>query len=181
MDNPRFPLHDETLWTRPTARVKRAALLEVLAEASPGQTVVIDAEGLQAFDHSFASEFFSKTLRELPVSYPGVFLIVEHLGEFPIESLEVTLERDKQILMVRVEEGLKLLGDHRPADQEMIDALAASPGPATAAALSAQLGVTINAMNERLAKLTRFGLVYRVEETSSAGRRQFAYRTASCH
>lgn len=179
MDDSRFLLSDETLWTRTTARAKRAALLKIIDRAKPGQTVVVDAEGLKAFDHSFASEFFSKTLRELPVSYPGVFLVVEHLGEFPTESLEVTLERDRQILLVRAGASLKLIGDHHPADQATIDAIAAEPGPVSAAELSARLGVSINAMNERLAKLARFGLVHRVEGTSPAGRRQFAYQTAS--
>jgi predicted transcriptional regulator len=67
------------------------------------------------------------------------------------------------------------LGKLHPADQTTFDAIAQAREPITAAELSGQLGVNLTAMNERLSKLARLGLVRREKGISPAGREQYLY------
>ena len=55
------------------------------------------------------------------------------------------------------------------------DAIVRAKEPITAAELSSQLDVNLTAMNERLSKLARMGLVRREKGTSPAGREQYLY------
>ena len=172
-----FPLgeHGRHLWTRELAQKIRSQLQEVLQELNVGDAVVIDVKGVEVFDYSFANEFFAKTLFSLPVEYPGRFLIVEHLTTYTRENLEKTLESVGLAVIERRGRKLHLLGKVHPTDQETFDAVARTKEPATAATLAEQFGINLTAMNERLSKLAKLGLVRREKSTSPAGREQYLY------
>lgn len=180
MDDLRLIIDEETLWTRYDAEPIRERLLGLLAQARPGQSVVIDAHRLQGFDHSFAAELFAQTAGELPSRFPGVFVVVDGLAELPLGNLAATLRDCNRVMLARrADGGLALVGDHHPLDQQTLDAVRSSEALGTAAGLSDLLGISVNAVNERLSKLVRLGLVRRVEGVSSAGRKQFTYHSAS--
>jgi len=167
--------YGKQLWTREKAKEIRSQLQGRLQELNVGETLVIDVRDVEVFDYSFANELFAKTLLNLPVDYPGRFLVVEHLTPYTRENLEKTLESVGLVMIERKGKKLHLLGKLHSADQMTFDAIARTKEPITAAELSSQLDVNLTAMNERLSKLARLGLVRREKGTSPAGREQYLY------
>ncbi len=163
------------LWTREKAQGIRSQLQEKLQELSIGDTLVIDVKDVEVFDYSFANELFAKILLTLPVDHPGKFLVVEHLTAYARENLEKTLESVGVAIIERRGRKLYLLGKVHPADQRTFDAIAQAKEPVSAASLADQLTVNLTAMNERLSKLTKLGLVRREKGTSPSGREQYLY------
>jgi hypothetical protein len=172
-----LPLVDygEHLWTREKAQKIRSRLQSMLQELNIGDTLVIDLRGVEVFDYSFANELFAKTLLSLPVDYPGRFLVVENLTTYTRENLEKTLESVGLALIERRGKKLQLLGKLHAADQQTFEAIAQAKELVTAIELASRLGVHLTAMNERLSKLAKMGLVRREKGTSPAGREQYLY------
>lgn len=173
----RFPLVDygKHLWTREKAQEIRSRLQGMLQELNIGDTLVIDVRGVEVFDYSFANELFAKTLLSLPVDYPGRFLVVENLTTYTRENLEKTLESVGLAMIERRGKKLHLLGKLHAADQQTFEAIAQAKEPVTAIELASGMDVHLTAMNERLSKLARMGLVRREKGTSPAGREQYLY------
>lgn len=163
------------LWTRERAREIRSRLKDMLEELHAGDVMVIDAQGVEVFDYSFANELFGKTLLSLAAEHPGRFLVVENLTTYTRENLAKALESLGLAIIERKGRKLHLLGKVHPADQETFDAIVRAKGPVTAGVLTEQLGVNLTAMNERLAKLARLALVRREKGASPAGREQYQY------
>ena len=70
---------------------------------------------------------------------------------------------------------LQLIGKVHPTDEDTFRAVAAAKRPVSASAIGEDLGVALTAMNERLTKLTKLGLVRRQPALSAAGREQYEY------
>jgi len=164
------------LWTRELAKEVRSQLVVLLDQLEPGDTAVIDAAGVQVFDYSFANELFGKTLLSLPYEYPGRFLIVENLSPYVRLNLTKALESLGLAIIERTGGELKLLGKVHPADEATFAEVAKSREPLTAAVLRDRLGANLNAINERLTKLTNLALVRRERGVSPAGRELYLYR-----
>jgi hypothetical protein len=177
----RFKLskYGKQLWTRVRAREVRRDLLQLIDDRNlePGQaaTLVVDAKQVEVFDYSFANELFGKTLISLPNDYPGILLLVENLNEYTRENLSKALESLGLVMIERKGRALDLIGKVASSDKETFDAIAGQNEPITSGRLTEMLKVTVNAMNERLSKLTELGLVRRTKGVSSAGREQFVY------
>jgi hypothetical protein len=167
------------LWTREKAREIRGALTKVLDRLNAGDTLVIDTNKVEVFDYSFANEFFGKSLLSLPTEHPGRFIVVENLTEYTRENLIKALEGMGLAMIERKGTKLALLGKVHPTDEETFTAVVRAKSPATAAELKNRLEVNLNAINERLSKLTGLGLIRRERATSAAGREQFQYRVLS--
>jgi hypothetical protein len=150
-----------------------AALLETLGV---GGVLVIDAAGVEAFDFSFATELFGKTLLTLGSEYPGRFVIAENLTECTNENLSKALESLSLTMIERSQGELKLLGKVHPADEETFSQIVGMGEAVSAGALSKKLEVNLTAMNERLSKLTNLGVVRREKGSSASGREQYVYR-----
>lgn len=165
----------EHLWTRERARAPRERVESMLEEAQPGDTVVIDAKGVEVFDYSFANELFGKTLLRLPKEHPGRFLLVEHLTKYTHENLAKALESLNLMMIAREGRRLKLIGKLHPTDAETFDAIDAAKEPVTATVLKDRLGINLTAVNERLHKLTGMGIVRREKGRSSVGREVYSY------
>ncbi|MGA2269610.1 MAG: DUF4325 domain-containing protein [Bryobacteraceae bacterium] len=167
------------LWTRDLARKIRVRVVEGLAELAPGDVLVIDAQGVEVFDFSFANELFGKLLLELPKDHSGRFVIVEHLTAYTRENLAKALESLGLVIIERKGKKLEMLGKAHTVDQQTFNVIAQAKESITAAELKEKLGINLNAMNERLTKLTGLGLVRREKTVSGAGREQYEYRVLS--
>jgi len=166
------------LWTKEKARQIRSRVAAILNILEIGDVLVIDAAAVEAFDFSFATELFGKTLMTLAVESPGRFLIVENLNECTEENLNQALESLNVAMIERRETTLSLLGKVHPADQETFTAVVKA-GAVSAGAMSKNLEVNLTAMNERLSKLTSMGIVRREKGSSATGREQYVYRVLS--
>ena len=171
----RLAQHGKQLWTRETARTIRGELVAELEQLKAGDVLVIDAKGVEVFDYSFANEFFGRTILTAPREFPGRFVLVENLSEYPHENLEKALEGMNLAMLERARKGLHLIGKVHPADETTLKAIVTQGAPTTAATLSDKLKVGLNAMNERLTKLVGLGVLRRERATSSAGREQYEY------
>lgn len=168
------------LWTREPARRILAEVEESLAELDPGDVLVLDLKGVEVFDFSFANELFGKAMMRLPNEAAGRFLVVENVGSYARENLQQALEKLKLIMIERKGGKPDLLGRVGPADKQTLLAIWKKGEGATAPLLQKPLNVeSLTAMNERLSKLVRLGLVRREAITSQAGREQYQYRVLS--
>src|SRR3990172_8655694 len=90
------------LWTREFARKIRKELNAIFNELSAGDTLIIDAKGIEVFDYSFANELFGKTLISLSTEHIGKFLVVENLTDYCRENLSKALESLNLIIIERI-------------------------------------------------------------------------------
>lgn len=170
-----YRLTGRRLWTRDRAREPRAAVEALLERASPGEIVTIDVRGVEVFDFSFASELFGRLLQRMPTEYPGRFIVIENLGPWTHPNLEAALAGLDLAAIIRDERGqFRLLGKVTETDRQTFDALLARGGSSTATELATGLEVNLTAMNERLQKLVRSGLLRRED---APGRARFTYHS----
>ena len=155
----------------------RKELNELLDGSGPGGVVVVDLNGVEAFDFSFANEFFGKTVLSLPKEHPERFLVVENLTEYIRENLEETMEGLKTAVLERKGRELVLLGKIHPAYQETFRLISGTQESVTAGEVSEKMQINVTAANERLAKLAGMGLIRREKGTSESGRELFLYST----
>lgn len=167
------------LWTKERARQIRSRVGAILTTLEGGDVLVIDAVAVEAFDFSFATELFGKTLVTLALEFPGRFLIIENLNECTEENLNQALESLNIAMIERRDGRLNLLGKAHPADRETFAALVKAGEAVPAGVLSKNLDVNLTAMNERLSKLTSLGVVRREKGSSATGREQYVYRVLS--
>lgn len=173
-----FPLGKEgpRFWTRERAREIRPKVERLLSELSAGDAIVIDAAGVEVFDFSFANEFFGKLVMIIGQEGSGRFLVIENLTEYARENLAKALESLNLAAIERRGKKLEILGKIHSVDRQTFEAIVERKAPITASELKDELGVNLNAMNERLAKLTSMGLIRRERGLSPAGREQYEYR-----
>lgn len=157
------------------ARKIRAELTSLLDELQTGDTLVIDAKGVDVFDYSFANELFGKLILAMPVDYPDRFITVENLTSYTRENLTKALEGMGLAMIERKAGKPGLIGKVHPTDEQTFTAIVRGKGPVTAAELKETLEINLNAANERLSKLASLGLVRRQRGTSPAGREQYEY------
>jgi hypothetical protein len=167
--------YGERLWTRDLARAIRVQVQERLEGLQPGDVLVLDTQGVEVFDYSFADELFGRLLLTLPHDYPGRFVMVEGLSTYTQENLAKALEALGLMMIERRYGTLQLIGKVHPAHQDTFAAIVQGRSPMTSAALARQLRVNLKAMNERLAKLTACGVIRRETSRSPVGREHYQY------
>lgn len=168
--------HGDALWTRETAAKIRIEIETVVRDLPEGEVVAIDARGVKVFDFSFANELFGRLIHDLPQMAPSKFIVVERLTGYARENLEKALESIGLAILERRDGKLSLLGKKGAADEDTFQAIARHTKPVSAAVLAEELGTNPTAMNERLTKLTRLGVIRRQKVASPAGREQYAYQ-----
>ncbi len=176
----RYKLNKEgssELWTRKPARKMRLEVEEILPGLAPGDALVLDAKGVRVFDFSFANELFGRLAHDLPTLMPGRFIIVTNLSMYARENLHRALDSLGLVMVERRAGQLSLLGKAGVTDAKTFQAIAKEAKPVTAAALAGSMRTNPTAMNERLTKLTRLGLVSREKGASKVGREQYEYTT----
>lgn len=164
------------LWTRESGDGVRKKLFEVLGHTRSGDVVVVDFDGIKAFDYSFANELFGKTLPRMPIDFPDQFIAVTNLNEYTRENF---INAISNLPLVVVEKklggGLALLGKVHPVDKVTFETICESSHPLTSIELAKHLDVKIQAMNERLSKLVDMRVIRRSQSLSQAGREQYEY------
>lgn len=171
----RLAEHGPHLWTRGLASELRGQINELLGALEPGDSLVLDLEEVEAFDYSFANEFFGRAMIDLPSAHPGRFLLVENVDGFAREDLGNALDALGLAMVERRNGALGLIGKAHPADRETFAVIVQVEGPVTAATLSEHLGLNLTTMNERLGKLSSAGLIRRERGVSPAGREPYQY------
>jgi hypothetical protein len=169
-------IYGTQLWGRAKARQVRFALNQMLENLEPGDVLVVDHEGVEAFDLTFATELLGKLIALVVTEHAGRFVLVENLNECTGENLSVALERLGLAMIVRESKQFSLIGRVNPSDIETFTECIAVGGVVSATLMSTRLGITLTAMNERLAKLTAMGVVRREKGSSASGRTQYEYR-----
>lgn len=167
------------LWTRELAKKIRRDLEALLSKTQPGDTLVMNASGVEVFDYSFANELFGKSLLSIGVEYPGRFLIVEGLTDYTRENLTNALQSLNLAMIERRKQKLDIIGKIHPAYKATFHAILRAKEAVSANTLKDQLEINLTAANERLSKLTGMGLIRRQKATSTAGREQFLYSAPS--
>lgn len=167
------------LWTRELAKRIRVELNKLLDETTLGDVVIIDAEGIEVFDYSFANELFGKSLLSMPNEYPERFLIVEHLSLYTKENLDKALEGMNLAMIERNGKKIALIGKLHQAYVDTLMSIFNAKEPVSANQVKDELNINLTAANERLSKLVSLGLLRRQKGTSSAGREQFLYSTVT--
>ena len=161
------------LWTRDWASRLREEIESIIGKMSADSLMVINASGVKVFDFSFASEFFAKLVLRFPNEYPGRCIAVSNLAPHVRENLEAALYRAGVMMLELVDKTWELIGKFSGADENTLKALSDTGKPISATDLAAQLNIRVTACNERLARLTRFGLIHRL--ASQSGRVQYLY------
>lgn len=163
------------LWVRERAKELRKDIEKELEALSPGDTLIIDLDGIEVFDYSFANELFGKTILSMSKEYANRFFIVENLNDYTRENLDKALDTLNLIMIERKDNHLQLIGKVHPADRQTFSLIEESSKPLTAIELKDKLGINLTAVNERLNKLTEMALVRRETSVSQAGRQQYTY------
>ena len=164
------------IWIRPLGEELQAKYVDKeLKTLAPGDALIIDAKDVEVFDGSFANAFFSKTVLDMANHYPNRFFIVENLNEYTRHNLWKDLKDFSLIMIERENSQLKLLGKIHPADSQTFDLIKHASKPLTAIELKDKLNINLTAVNERLSKLTEYGVVRRDTGISEAGRQQYIY------
>lgn len=169
--------HGSQLWTRDLARKIRVDVDAALEALPEGGVLVIDAADVEVFDFSFANELFGKTLIKLSTEFQGRFVVVVGLKEYTRLNLNEALKSLGLTMIEKKGRSHQLIGKVHPTDQETFLAVTSAKRPVSASKIGEELGVALTAMNERLTKLAKLGLVRRQPAVSAAGREQYEYTT----
>jgi hypothetical protein len=171
-----LPADALTSWmmTRDNGAAVRQQLTLLARNASSDDTVVIDLSAVEAMTYSFADEFLGKFLAERDESSEGPGIVLEGVGEDPLETTLLVLERRSLAVVLREVAGPRLLtrDGHLVATYEralMLQEFRASD-------MAEQLGITPQNVNNRLKKLTAIGALRRKKNSAERGGKEFAYR-----
>ncbi|HEX6745701.1 MAG TPA: hypothetical protein VF092_00195 [Longimicrobium sp.] len=152
------------LVTRPTGRAIRTGVESQIAEMDgPAEPClsILDFSQVRVLDYSCADEIVAKLLlRFLGEERPAeAYFVVLGMQEHHEEAIEAVLERHSLLLVARDEEGtVKLMGAATPVHRAAWDALTRR-GRAGAAELSADTGLSPDAVEATLAALINHRVV----------------------
>jgi hypothetical protein len=169
--------HDGLLATRQQAEAIRSELqAELLAHRSAADPVAIDMRGIKAMSFPFADSFFGPLLAGwLSGYYDEHPIVVFGANEDVAETVDAALKL-RNMGVVSVGDETRLLGGER-ALRETIQ-LAANLGRFSATQLGVELGVSPQAVNNRLKALVRMGALEREPVVVPGGGREFMDRVS---
>jgi hypothetical protein len=184
VDDVHFPLSDRIgsdglLATREEGEAARSALQRELLATSADAPVGIDASGVKAMSFPFADSFFGPLLSGWLTGYYDEHpIVVFGANRSVAETIDAALKlRNMGVVLRGSDDGAELLGGE-PALRETIQAGMRLGGAFSASQLGLELGVTPQAMNNRLKALVRMGALRRVAVAVAGGGREFEYRVA---
>ncbi len=172
---------DGLLVTRDQGEKARSALQwELHTHRTSSEPVGIDARGIKAMSFPFADSFFGLLLSGWLAGYYDEHPIVVFGASREIaETIDAALRLRKMgLISVQTEGDAELLGGE-PALRETIEAATKLGATFSASRLGLELGVTPQAMNNRLKALLRMGALVRVPVTVRGGGREFEYRVTN--
>ena len=162
------------LSTRSTAAKVREELEQAVRAVRDAQRVDVDFSGVEAITISFADEFIGRFMTARAAGDVGdVAVVVTGLNGEVEEALSICLERRDAIATARAKDGFWLLGGDQI--QETTFESLVQRGVSTASDLATELSITPQNANNRLKRLTAFGVVRRQKEAPQTGGREFVY------
>ncbi len=187
LDGVHFRLSDWTgetglLATREQGEAARSALQRELTATPPDMPVGIDARNVDAISFPFADSFFGPLLSGWIAGYYDEHpIVVFGANRAVAETIDAALRLcNMGVVSVRGERetgDAELLGGES-ALRQTIAAAARLGGQFSASQLGLELGVSPQAMNNRLKALLRMGALIRVPIAVPGGGREFAYRVS---
>jgi len=165
------------LVTRETGTVIRGRLeRELIAEADP-TVAFLDFSGIGVIDYSCADEVIAKLLsRLLSGEYGDKFIVLKGLSSNQMENIEVALERKKlPVLYLQEGGGWQVIGFLNNYLRKTLVSVM-ERGNITLREFAREGGVGLNTAGTRLLNLYKKRLIWRSEEVSKEGGRQFAYK-----
>jgi hypothetical protein len=166
------------LSTREQGEAARSALQRELLSNPPDAPVGIDAREITAMSFPFADSFFGPLLSGWLTGYYDEHpLVVFGANRDISETIDAALKLRNMGVVMTSDSGAELLGGE-PALRETIAAASRLGGRFSASQLGLELGVSPQAMNNRLKALLRMGALVRVPVAVRGGGREFEYRVA---
>ena len=168
---------------RPQGRRVQESLDARLRALPPGGVLIVDFDGVEMMDYSFADEALGTIYSRMAAKeYPDRHLVLEAL----LENIEVALNRREVAALVLAENSAKngvlvsrdawrIVGE---LPGHLVDTLRAvmEKGQVTVRELAAMLGLdSATACNNRIAKLYQLHLVKREATVVPEGGRQYSY------
>lgn len=166
------------LVTRETGVVIRERLeRELIGETDP-TVAFLDFSGVGVVDYSCADEVIAKLVsRLLSAEYGDKFIVLEGLSSNQMENIEVALERKKlAVLSLQETEGWQIIGFLNNYLRKTL-ASVMERGNITLRELAEEGRIGLNTGGTRLLNLYKKRLIWRSEEVSREGGRQFVYKS----
>jgi len=166
------------LVTRETGAIIRERVeRELMAE--PGRIVaLLDFSAIGVIDFSCADEVIAKLIsRLLSEEYGEKFIVLTGLSSNQMENIEVALERKKlACLYVKKAGGWQVVGFLNNYLRKTLVSVM-EKGSITLRQLAREGGIGLNTGGTRLLNLYKKKLIWRSEEVSREGGRQFVYKS----
>ncbi len=166
------------LVTRETGVVIRERLeRELIMEADP-TVAFFDFSGVGVIDYSCADEVIAKlTSRLLSNEYGEKFIVLEGLSSNQMENIAVALERKKlAVLYLQEGGGWQVIGFLNNYLRKTLVSVM-ERGSIILRELAQEGGIGLNTAGTRLLNLYKKRLIWRSEEVSKEGGRQFVYKS----
>lgn len=166
------------LVTRETGALIRERLeRELMTEADP-TVAFVNFSGVGVIDYSCADEVIAKlTSRLLSHEYGDKFIVLEGLSSNQMENIAVALERKKlAALYLQERGGWQIIGFLNNYLRKTLVSVM-ERGSITLRELAHERGIGLNTGGTRLLNLYKKRLIWRSEEVSKEGGRQFVYKS----
>jgi hypothetical protein len=166
------------LVTRETGAVIRARLERELSGEADPTVAFLDFSGIGVIDYSCADEVIAKFIsRLLSEEYGNKFIVLKGLSSNQVENIEVALERKKlAVLFMQEGGGWQVIGFLNNYLRKTLVSVM-ERGSITLRELAREAGIGLNTAGTRLLNLYKKRLIWRSEEFSKEGGRQFAYKS----
>ncbi len=173
---------DGLLATREQGEEARSALQRTLLAQNPDAPIAIDCGGIEAMSFPFADSFFGPLLSGWITGYYDEHpIVVLGANRAIAETIDAALTlRNMGVMSAGGERDTELLGGE-PALRETITAATKLGERFSATQLGLELGVSPQAMNNRLKALVRMGALRRVPVVVPGGGREYMYRLSAVY
>ena len=166
------------LVTRETGVVIRERLERALIREADPTVAFLDFSRVGVIDYSCADEVIAKLIsRLLSGEYGDKFIVLEGLSSNQMENIEVALERKKLAALYLQEGGgwhvIGFLNNY--LRKTLVSVM--EKGSITLRELAQEGGIGLNTGGTRLLNLYKKRLIWRSEEISKEGGRQFVYKS----
>lgn len=165
------------LVTRKVGRAVLAELSEALGDLPKGGVLYVDTREVDFLDYSFADEALGTLVSRLASGeFKDRYLVLVEEERDLLENIEASLQQRK-LAVFRVDEPgeePELLGE---VPEHLIDTLRLiqAAGSITNADLAARLERNHTAVNNRVSRLAKLGLIHRRVQTAAPSGRQYIY------
>ncbi len=163
--------------TRERGAKVRAEIEAALKGVSGSEPLVLDFDRVQMISFSFADEVVGKLVTDRSIGELGErpILVVNAVDEV-VHPMASSMERRRLVVACRQLDDIHLIG--APGHVQSTFEAAAAREEFRTTELAAELGITVQALNNRLKSLLAAGVLVRHEAIARTGGREYIYRVA---